>query len=154
MAARPTSIPLDRDEQRATARDLFNYTWTLLEKADRTSRETELMIHAAHASRLFWEHVGEPVNHARGEWQISRAYAVAGRAEPALHHARRCLELCEEHGIGDFDLAYAYEALARAHGVAGDAEAAARYAGRARESADGVADAEDREHLLEDLETV
>jgi hypothetical protein len=79
---------------------------------------------------------------------------VLGRAEPALHHARRCLELCEEHGIGDFDLAYAYEALARAHAVAGASDEAARFAALAREQAGLIADPEDREHLLEDLQTL
>ena len=30
---------------------------------------------------------------ARGENQCARAYAALGRAEPALHHANRCLDL-------------------------------------------------------------
>ena len=46
---------------------------------------------AARASRFHWGEVGEPVNRVRGEWQCSRVYAVLGRAEPALWHARRCL---------------------------------------------------------------
>jgi hypothetical protein len=151
MPARPTSVALDPDMQRKLAVDLFNYTWTLLEKADRTDRERDRMIDAAHASRFFWEEIGAPVNHARGEWQISRAYATAERTEPALHHARRCLEISETHGIGDFDLAYAYEALARAHAVAGERETAASYEARAREAAERIADDDDRELLLNDL---
>jgi hypothetical protein len=151
MPARPTSIPLEPEAQRRLGVALFNYVWTLLEKEDRTARETERMIDAAHASRLFWEGVGEPVNWARGEWQISRAYAVAGLAEPALRHAERCLELCQEHGIGDFDLAYAYEALARAAGRAGDRVAGRRYEQQAREAAEHIRDAEDRELVLRDL---
>ena len=53
-------------------------------------------------------------------------YTVLGRAEPALHHARRCLELCEANpeAIEDWDLPYAYEALARAHALAGEADEA------------------------------
>ena len=55
-------------------------------------------------------------NLARGEWQCSRVYAVLGRAEPALWHARRCVELDEAGAEGreDWDLAAAYEAMARA----------------------------------------
>ena len=153
-AARPERIPLDAHEQRALAVALFNYTWTLLEKDDRTDRERELMVAAAHASRLLWEEPGEPVNHARGEWQLARVYAVAGRAEPALHHARLCLELCEAHGIGDFDLAFAHEAVARAHAVAGDTAAAAEHERLARHAADAISDPDDREHLLADLATL
>jgi hypothetical protein len=145
---------MDPEQRRKLGVELFNYTWTLLEKEDRTERESDRMIDAAHASRFFWEEVGEPVNHARGEWQISRAYATAGRAEPALHHARRCVELCEQHEIGDFDLAYAYEALARAHDVAGNADGAAAYIEQASRAAERVDDRADRALLLSDLATL
>ena len=155
MPARPEApTTLDPQLQRATAVELFNYTWTLLERAARTPREDDLMIHAAHASRFHWETVGDPVNHARGEWQLARVYAVVGRAEPALHHARRCLELCDEHGIGGFDVAYAYEALARAHALAGHVADAARFRTLAEEAASAVDDAEDRELLAADLATL
>jgi hypothetical protein len=79
---------------------------------------------------------------------------VLGRPEPALWHARRCLAICEEHGIGDFDLAFAYEALAPAHRVAGEREESGRYLGLAREASHAIAEAEDRELLLADLATV
>ena len=154
MPRRPTSVAIEPEQQRKLGVELFNYTWTLLEQENRTERETDRMIDAAHASRFFWEEVGEPVHHARGEWQISRAYATAGRAEPALYHAQRCLDLCQAHGIGDFDLAYAYEALARAHGVAGDADAAAGYTGQASQAAEHVAREADRGLLLSDLATL
>jgi hypothetical protein len=94
--------------------DLFNHVWTLIETADRTAAQTDEMIHAAHASRYHWWRADAGPEHlARGEWQCSRVYAVLGRGEPALWHARRCLEMCEANGIGDWDLAFAYEALAR-----------------------------------------
>ena len=150
----PAPSALDPALERAAAVELFNYTWTLLEKPERTRDEDDLMIHAAHASRFHWDSVGEPVNRARGEWQISRVYAVLGRGEPALHHARRCLELCEDHGIGDFDLAYAYEALTRSHRLAGDDAEADRYAALAREAGERIADAEDRELFDSDLAAV
>jgi DNA-binding transcriptional MerR regulator len=154
MPARPTGISVGPERQRTIASELFNYVWTLPEKKERSERESDLMIDAAHASRLFWEEIGEPPNHARGEWQISRAYATLDRAEPALYHAHRCLEICEEHGIGDFDLAYAYEALARAHGVAGETPAASRYEQQAREAAERIAEQDNRELVFSDLETL
>jgi hypothetical protein len=145
---------MDPEVQRTLAADLFNYCWTLIEKEDRTERETGRMIDAAHASRFFWDSIGEPVHHARGEWQISRAYAVAGRANAALHHAKQSLAICEANGIGDFDLAYAYEAMARAHAVAGDGAAAGEWVAKARKAADDIADPDDREQLLNDVEDV
>ena len=79
------------DNERALAMDLFNETWTLLETEDRTSDQSERMIHAAHASRYHWEQVGGPEQLAVGDWQISRVYSVLGRPEPALHHANESL---------------------------------------------------------------
>jgi hypothetical protein len=74
---------------------------------------------AAHASLHHWRAGGGPLEEARGEWLVSRVYAVLGRAEPAEHHARRSFEICEREGFGGFDLAYAYEGLARAAAVGG-----------------------------------
>ena len=154
MSELPESVAIEADVQRSLAADLFNYCWDLIEKEDRSDRETDLMIDAAHASRFFWEAVGEPVNHARGEWQISRAYAVAGRPEPSLHHAKRSLEICEANGIGDFDLAYAHEAMARAYAVAGEGSKSAEWAEKARRVLPEIADEDDRVQLLEDLTSI
>ncbi len=143
-------------ERRRRAADLFNLVWRLLEKPDRTLEDDETMVHAAHASRFYWGESGTALNWARGDWQISRVYATLGRAEPALHHAGRCLEQCLAHPgeLEPFDLPYAYEALARAHGVAGDREQAAHFRALAEQLAERVEDADDREHLLDDLATL
>src|SRR3954468_10384571 len=56
VPAQQTTNPgeLDAAAHRRSGVDLFNYTWTLIEKADRTEAETDEMIHAAHASRWHW----------------------------------------------------------------------------------------------------
>lgn len=135
--------------------ELFNHTWELLDKPQRTRAENDSMIHAAHASRYHWEKGGgAPVNLARGEWQISRVYAILGRAEPALFHAQRTLDLCQENGIGDFDLAFAYEALARAAAVAGNAEGREQNLALAREAARHIAEKDDLDLVMHDLGTI
>ena len=133
--------------------DLFNSAWTLIRKDERTRDDDDELIHAAHASAYHWRHAdgARPENRARSEWQISRVYAVLGRGEPAVHHAQRCLDHCLDNGIGDWDLAFAYEALARAHRVAGDEDAYRRNLDLAREAGAAIADAEDRELLERDL---
>jgi hypothetical protein len=134
--------------------DLFNEVWRLMDSRE----DDERMLHAAHASAYHWSVAPEcePRNRARSEWQVSRAYAVLERGEPAVHHARRCLELTEQHSenMEDWDLPFAYEALARAHGVAGDDAEASRYGSLARESGARIADPEDREHFEEALATL
>ena len=145
---------LDSTTQRKVAAALFNHVWTLLEKDERTEAEDAEMIHAAHASTYHWMMCGQPVNRARGEWQCSRVYAVLGMAEPALFHARKVLMICEREGIADFDLAFAYEALARACAVGGDDAEAARWAELARGACAQIAEDDDRELVLTDLETI
>jgi DNA-binding transcriptional MerR regulator len=151
LMAEPTMTDVDH---RQLGVDAFNHVWTLLEKEERTPAEDDELLHEAHASTYHWLKAPEcrPENRARGEWICSRVHAVLGRGEPALHHARRCLELCEEHGIGDFDLAYAYEALARAHGVSGDEEGSRRHLGLARDAGSAITDPEDRELFESDMQ--
>jgi tetratricopeptide (TPR) repeat protein len=141
---------------RLLAAQLFNETWRLMEQEERTQADDDRMIHTAHASRYHWGQVpGVTQAHlARGEWQISRVYTVLRRAEPALHHARRVLDICQQNGIGDWDLAFAFEALARAHAVAGDADRAREYTDQALAAAADIAEDEERDLLLADLETI
>ena len=143
-------------DARLLAAQLFNDTWRLLEQEKRTQPDDDRMVHSAHASRYHWGQVptATPAHLARGEWQISRVYSVLGRAEPALHHAHRVLEICQENGIGDWDLAFAYEALARAHAVAGDAAQARDCTDQALAAAENITDDEDRDLVLADLETI
>jgi hypothetical protein len=143
-------------ERRRLAVDLFNRAWELMRLPERTPEQDDELIHTAHASRHHWAEVGSAANLARGEWQVSRVYATLGRAEPALYHARRCLAYCESDpdALEDWDLPYAYEALARAELVAENDDEARRAAAKARELAERIADAEDREHLESDLATL
>jgi len=140
------------EDERQLAVDLFNGVWTLLRKEDRTPGEDAEMVHAAHASVYHWSRVGTHENLARGEWQVSRVYATLQRAEPALWHARRCLALCERHGMRDWDLGFAHEAMARAHAIAGESELVQRHLTAARAVA--IEDAEDRDLLVADLATI
>jgi hypothetical protein len=149
-----TTAEVDPDTERRLAAGLFNAVWDLLECEDRSVDDDDRMLHMAHASRHHWGRVGGSEHLARGEWQRSRVYCVLGRAEPALHHARRVLEVCEAHGLRDFDLAFAYEALARASAVAGDAGTARTMTERALAAAEDIADDEDRRIVMADLDTI
>jgi DNA-binding transcriptional MerR regulator len=155
LMAEPKTVDADH---RSLGVALYNDTWRLLEKTDRTPEEDDELVHQAHASAYHWLKASEcePKNRARGEWMCSRVYSVLGRAEPALHHAERCLAITEAspENMEDFDLPFAYEALARAHGVAGNTDDAKRYRELARESADRIADAEDKEVVRGDLATL
>jgi hypothetical protein len=109
------------------------------------------MVHAAHASRYHWGQVGQPMQVAIGEWQCARVYSVLGRAEPALHHARRCAEIVAANEVPDWLVASSHEGLARAHAVAGDRDEARRQRDLAHRMLGKVADPEEREVVESDL---
>jgi hypothetical protein len=136
---------------------LFNAVWQMLDLPDRTPAQDDQIVHAAHASRWHWSQAGELAGdqqQAVGEWQCSRVYSVLGRGEPALHHARACLAICEESGLDDWVMAAAYEALARASSVAGDTGGARAWLGRARTATAAIADPKDREVIDADLDSL
>jgi hypothetical protein len=134
-----------REEREKVAKDLFNLVWRYLEKEKRTPEDIDLMINAAHASRHHWGEVGSAENVAIGEWQISHVYAVLGRAEPALFHANRALEVCRRSDLKDFPLAYA---------VAGNKDDAKRAIALGKANGQRIQDSMDRDLFLKDLSSV
>ncbi|MFW9992120.1 MAG: hypothetical protein ACFFD4_08650 [Candidatus Odinarchaeota archaeon] len=132
--------------------DMFNKTWELLDKKNRTIEEDETMVHRAHASRCHWGVVGEEINFQRGEWQLARVYSVLKRPQQALNYAKLCLQRTEDNNFEGFDRAYAYEAMARASAIAGRKEEFEKYYKLAREAAEKIEKKEDRDFFLSDLE--
>lgn len=132
----------------------FNLVWNLLDKEERTREEEDKMVHAAHASRFHWGEIGTAVEFERGEWQISRVYSVLNKPQSALRHAKRCLEICKENNIKDFDIAFAYEAMARAYAVSGKEAECEKYISLAKEAGDQIKGKEDRDYFFSELKTV
>ncbi len=148
---------LDREAHRRLGVDLFNRTWTLLEKQSRTPEEDDELLHSAHASAYHWLQAGgTDANRARSQWQCSRAHAVLGQAEGAIHHAERCLAIvtASPAAMEEFDLPAAYEALARAHAVAGNEAESQHYLGLGRVAAAAIADEDDRATIEADLASI
>jgi len=84
--------PLDPAVERQLAVGLYNATWELIDAPDRSSGDDLRMLHMAHAFAASLGPGGEPVNLMRGEWQVSRVYAVLGtcraRAVPRVRQSR------------------------------------------------------------------
>lgn len=152
MTELKTSV--DKEVHKKLAIDLFNYTWDLIEKINRSEADEDEMINAAHASRFHWGIAGTPLNFARGEWQISRVYSLVGRTEPALYHAKKSLDLCLSNDFGAFDLGFAYEALARGYAVEGDVQQRDENISLARQAAENVEKDGDKAWLLKNVDTV
>jgi hypothetical protein len=144
----------EKEWHRKNAKNLFNHTWTLMERRRRTKDEDDEMLNSAYASRYHWSRIGDPVNFARGEWQISRVYSLLKRPEPSLHHAKRCLKICQDANLGAFDLAFAYEALARASAIAGRKQDSRNYLAKARRAGTNIQEKEDSDWLQTNLKTI
>jgi hypothetical protein len=124
--------------------ELNGITWGLLEKTGRTEQEDNQMINAAHASCYHWKVVGTDTNQQIGQWLISHVYAVLKRPEPALYHAKLCLNLTEKLKLQDWYIAYAYEAMARAYAAAGNKEECTKYLTMAEEAGKKIKNPEDK----------
>lgn len=134
--------------------DLFNETWDLIDKSERTHEETLMMLHKAHASVYHWSIVGNELNQARGEWQVSYAYSLSNLGEGALLHGKRSLDLCLNNNIKDFDLAFGYSSVAHAHKILGNTEEFNVYYQKALDASSDIAKKDDKDYFLSELEKI
>jgi hypothetical protein len=150
-----SNIPeIDQQAHRKLAVDLFNNTWSLLDKPDRSEADDLEMIHMAHASRWHWGQVGTAENLSVGEWQVSRVYAVLGQADRATYHGARALEYASSEGLPLYVPAYAHEALARGYALAGQYDRSQEHVAAAREIMTRETDDETRQMVAADLATI
>lgn len=133
--------------------NLFNATWDHIEKKNRSNEDNINMIHMAHASRYHWGQIGKALELARGEWLISRVYAILYRGESSLFHAKESLRMCTENGIDGFDLAFGYESMARAYKVLSRRESDI-FKDKAIEQANQIDLKEDREYTLSEINSI
>ncbi len=106
---------------------LFNESWDILLKEERTRKDEDLLVNMIHASLYHWRQIGQPINILRGEWLIAHVYTILGHKEEALYHAENVMTLKDEINPQDWDLAYCYEAMARVMALWGDNKAFDKY---------------------------
>ncbi len=140
-------------DHKTLAINLFNQTWEYLDK-QRTAEEDFQMVLIAHASCYHWSQCGTELEQARGEWLISRVHAVLKQGSVALWHAQRSLDLCLNNKIGDFDLAFGYEAVARAYACLGMTVEMNEALHNAKMAAEAIADVEDRQYTLSEIDSI
>jgi len=131
---------------------LFNFTWDLLEKENRTADDDAMMINAAHSSLYHWTKIGEAINLQRGEWMVAHVYTILAHRGEAIFHAVRCLEITEKNKIDDFDLAFAYEGYSRALALSGKKEDCEIYYNLAKKSANSIKKKGDKDYFLKVLD--
>ena len=104
------------DWHRAQGVECNNSIWDLVSKDDRTAAEDEEMLRRAYSSAYHWQRArgAGPANEARALYMLAKVHLLTGQPARSLHYADAGLAQCVEHGLVDFDLAYAHEARARA----------------------------------------
>lgn len=151
--------PLDAAQHRALAVALFNATWDLLDKMERTPDEDAELLQRAHASRHHWAEVARLGGNAGlkqanvGDWQLSRVYAVLNEGRLARFFAERSLDSYQrDPEMGAFYGAFSHEALARAARVLGEPEGVAQHVEAATALAEQIDDEKSRVWLLSNLD--
>jgi hypothetical protein len=146
-------MSIEPSQHRSLAIEANNSTWDILGKpsTDLTHDEAEEMTRRAFAAAYHWSRAEGKTraNDARADWLLSRVWAVRSQGDLALHHAQRCLAVCQEASLADFDLAYAHEALARAYACLGNVSFARVHRDIAQSVV--IADSEDKAIVDADL---
>lgn len=135
---------------RAQGIECNNSIWEMVE-AERTPANDEEMLRRAYASSYHWQRAARrgPENEARGLYMLAKVQLLVRQPALSLHYADMCMDQCTQHGLIDFDLAYAHEARARAlHALGRTAEGATEWAAA---NSVPIADPEDQEIVDGDL---
>jgi hypothetical protein len=142
------------EEHRRFAKELFNGTWDLIDKADRSADDDVAMFVSAAASRWHWGQVGGTKEVAISDWQVAHVASLLGFGDVALRFASRSLEAVTAEHFDGWQLAAAHGGMARAFAASGDAEGRARHVAAAEEALAHEADEEERELIASQLATV
>ena len=97
---------------RALAITSNNLACALEEKAERTSAETQLMIHTALIARKYWALAGTWLETERAEYRLAKTYLAVGDHQRALEHANHCLRISQQNHAPVLELFFAFEAVA------------------------------------------
>ncbi|MBI3162818.1 MAG: hypothetical protein HYZ23_09920 [Chloroflexi bacterium] len=132
----------------------FNKTWEWIDNPHRTPTDDLSMLQSAMTSLWHWtqREDAKPQNLSVGYWQVSRVFALMGQSDNARRYAE--VSITHSEGCPPFYAGFAYEALARAEMVDGNHEMMNEYLAKARELAEQVDDAEDKEVLMGDINSI
>lgn len=64
------------------------------------------------------------------------------------------MSICKENDIGDFDIAFAYEAMARANAVSGEQIEAEKYVQLGKEAGEQIAEKGNKDYFFSELRTI
>ncbi|MHA1904934.1 MAG: hypothetical protein ACW968_14740 [Candidatus Thorarchaeota archaeon] len=134
--------------------------WAVLDNKTPTEDELENALELAYTSRYHWKQAGTLTNDVRAVYMISRVFSHMKKGEPAVHHAKKMLELAKKaekedsDNWKDFDMPFVYEAIAKAHVAAGNKDECQKYVKMSQELIDKLKDKQDKEICQGELDKV
>jgi hypothetical protein len=145
----------DDTDHRKLAIGYFNAAWDLIDLDSRTPQQCRDLLGIALASRQHWiEAGGTEQNLAVSDWQVAYAASLGGFGGLALSFAKAAVDRAEAADAPTWMRASVHEGLARAHAAAGDRAGYDREAALTRELLSQVEEAEDRELVQSQLESI
>ena len=141
-------------QHRAMAVKLYNHTWSLLDEANRTTDQDREMLGSAFGSMYHWSIVGDEKNFAVSDWQVARVLVSVGQPDLAQQFADQALRRAVDGNLGPFLIGCGHEVLARVAAMKGDEDARQNHLARADDILSIIEDAEEREVLKADLDTL
>ena len=141
------------DDHRRVAAITYNDCWDLLE-VERTPEQDRDLIGLALTSRYHWQQAGGGAEELSiADWMVGRAFAAIGAGGPALDFARAAVER-QAADTPPWLQASLQEGLARAFSASGDKAERDAAVVRARQILAAEPDAESRELIQGQLDTV
>jgi len=131
--------------------NLFNQSWDILLKENRSREDEDALLNTVHASLYHWRQIGQEINVLRGEWMICHVYTLLGHKDAALYHGENVLRLKDKLNPVDWDLAYCYEAMARVQALRGDKQEFAKYYQLGIEAGKQISDEDSRKQFDADM---
>lgn len=146
---------MTKEDHRKLGITFFNKTWEFIDKKDRLEDDNLAMINYAHASLLHWELSDcEPVNKARGLWQVANVYCTLNMGESALKYALACYKVTIQNNISGFDLVFAHHIMALAHSVLKQPDEIQKHLELGYLALKDVEKQEDREYCKNELDKI
>ena len=145
---------MQREEETALAKTLYNRCWELLEATGRTPDEDVELVTCAFAARHHWLAVGGPEQFVVSDWMVARAAGDVGAVALALLFAQRANAAAEDLDGPEWLSASTAEGVARASVQCGDVDAAREWADVAAQRIEKITDDEDRGLIAQQLRSL
>ena len=102
------------------------------------------LLFVAYAAAHHWSQVGTAVHVARAELLLTRAHALSGHGDLAMHYARSAFDFITGHESEGWELAFAHAGIAEAAAVCGEVSMHRNFYASAKALGDALPDQGDR----------